>query len=59
MAKDHCVVLKEGGEAAAAAPPAAAAEEAGGGEEGGDAKDSSPATYVLECGDGETFINGR
>ncbi|CAM9781170.1 unnamed protein product [Pylaiella littoralis] len=30
-----------------------------GGEEGGEASDSAPATYTLECGEGETFVNGR
>lgn len=49
VAKDHCVVLKED---AAAPQPAPEGQE-------GDASDASPATYILECGDGETFINGR
>ncbi|CAN0448718.1 unnamed protein product, partial [Ectocarpus sp. 12 AP-2014] len=49
IAKDHCVVLKEDVEAPQPAPE---------GEEG-DASHASPATYILECGDGETFINGR
>lgn len=54
MAKNHCVVVKEGGEAAAAG------EEDGGGGEGEDADSAlPPATYTLECVDGETFINGR
>lgn len=60
VAKNHCVVVKEEGEAAAATEPPAAGEEEGGGGEGGDADSASPpATYTLECGDGETFINGR
>lgn len=64
VAKNHCVVVREGeeGAAAAAAPPPAGGEEGGGGEGGGqgDADNTSPpATYSLECGDGETFINGR
>lgn len=59
VAKDHCVVLKEGDDAAAAPAPPAAGEEDGAGD-GGDADNQpSPATYALECGDGETFINGR
>lgn len=48
VAKDHCVVLKEDVEAPQPAP---------GGQEG-DASHASPATYILECGDGETYING-
>ena len=62
VAKNHCIVTKEGGEAGAAAdPPAAGEEEGGTGGEGRAGVDSaSPsATYTLECGDGETFINGR
>eukprot|EP00752_Nemacystus_decipiens_P003017 g2798.t1 len=57
VAKNHCVVVKEGGEAAAATEPPPAGEEGPGKGEGGSA--SPPATYFLECGDGETFINGR
>lgn len=55
VAKNHCVVLKEEDEAAAATPPVAEEEDGGGG--AGNAP--PPAKYTLECGDGETFINGR
>ncbi|CAN0391502.1 unnamed protein product, partial [Hapterophycus canaliculatus] len=48
VAKDHCAVLREG----AAAPAVAEGEE-------DVASDAPPPTFTLECGEGETFINGR
>ena len=50
VAKDHCaVVVKE---------ETAAAEGAGGGE-GDEGKSPSSVTFTLECGEGETYLNGR
>lgn len=59
VAQNHCVVFKEQDNAAAAATPPAAGEEEGEGGGGGADNAPSPATYALECGDGETYVNGR
>ena len=46
--KDHCAVIME---------EAATAE--GGGDDGDGDQSASSATYTLECGEGETYLNGR
>ena len=54
VSKDHCAVLVK--------DEAATAEGEGGVEGDGadkDGKSSSSATYTLECGEGETYLNGR
>lgn len=53
VAKNHCaVVVKD---------DAATAEGGGGEGDGGDkdGKSACSATYTLECGEGETYLNGR
>lgn len=58
VVRDHCVVFRdeaelgEGGEEGG--------EEGGGEGEGeGDALAPAPATFTLECGQGDTYLNGR